>query len=261
MNTQKNFKNFFNDEEIKRRARRSFIFGGISAALGYTGWHWLHSSAPDNGISWPIRRVLSWNGKLFQSLFDPDRQSAPVKPPQAGKVPRFNGDLGLGPPIDPIRWRLQVTSDEDGSGEEDGKFFSLSALRLFPRASTATDFKCIEGWTDRMSYAGIRFSDFLKATGLGRRRDGSLYSYVGLMTPDGGYYVSMDMPSMLHPQTVLAYEMNERPLLNQDGAPLRLIIPVKYGIKSLKRIGRIWFSDQRPPDYWAERGYDWYAGL
>jgi DMSO/TMAO reductase YedYZ molybdopterin-dependent catalytic subunit len=81
------------------------------------------------------------------------------------------------------------------------------------------------------------------------------------MTPDGGYYVSIDMPSMLHPQTLLAFEMNERPLLNQDGAPLRLLIPVKYGIKSIKRIGRILFSKRRPPDYWAERGYDWYAGL
>ncbi|MFL5813013.1 MAG: molybdopterin-dependent oxidoreductase [Bdellovibrionia bacterium] len=247
--------------ELKRRARRSFIFGGISAALGYTGWHWLHSSAPADGISWPLRRVLEGNGKLFQSLFDSERQPHAVKPPQAGKVPRFNGDLGLGPPIDPVRWRLHVSSDEDGDGEEDGRFFSFAELRLLPRTSTATDFKCIEGWTDRMSYAGFRFSDFLKATGLGRRLDGTLYPYVGLMTPDGGYYVSIDMPSMLHPQTVLAYEMNERPLLNQDGAPLRLIIPVKYGIKSLKRVGKIWFSDRRPPDYWAERGYDWYAGL
>jgi DMSO/TMAO reductase YedYZ molybdopterin-dependent catalytic subunit len=55
--------------------------------------------------------------------------------------------------------------------------------------------------------------------------------------------------------------MNGRPLLPQDGAPLRLMIPVKYGIKSIKRIGKLWFSDTRPPDYWAERGYDWFAGL
>jgi len=44
------------------------------------------------------------------------------------------------------------------------------------------------------------------------------------------------------------------------GAPLRLVIPVKYGIKSIKQIGSIRFTNRRPPDYWAERGYDWYAG-
>ena len=41
----------------------------------------------------------------------------------------------------------------------------------------------------------------------------------------------------------------------------RLVIPVKYGIKNLKRIGKIFFSDKRPRDYWAEQGYDWFAGL
>ncbi len=240
---------------------RSFVFGGISVILGLVAWHWIHSSEPADGISWPIRRVLEWNGSLFQSLYSSQRQPAPIQPPPVGKLPRFNGSIGLGSPIDPEKWRLEVSSDED----DGGKSFSLTELKFFPRTITATEFKCIEGWTDPMSYAGIRFSDFMKETGLGRKRDGSLYSYVGLMTPpnENGevYYVSIDMPSMLHPQTLLAYEMNERPLLNRDGAPLRLLIPVKYGIKSIKRIGQIRFSDTRPPDYWAERGYDWFAGL
>ena len=67
-------------------------------------------------------------------------------------------------------------------------------------------------------------------------------------------------PSTLHPQTLLCYEMEGRPLTPDHGAPLRLLIPVKYGIKSLKQIGTIRFTDRRPADYWAERGYDWYAG-
>ncbi len=54
--------------------------------------------------------------------------------------------------------------------------------------------------------------------------------------------------------------MNGEPLQPEHGAPLRLVIPVKYGIKSIKRIGSIHFTDKRPDDYWAERGYDWYAG-
>jgi DMSO/TMAO reductase YedYZ molybdopterin-dependent catalytic subunit len=244
---------------MKNQTRRSFIFGGVSAALGYAGWHWLHSNEQDDGISWPIRRVLNWNGDLFQSLFSQKREPAPVPPPPAGKVPRFNGNLGLKKAIDPVTWRLHVFVD--GEGKEAERSFSLTELKLFPRTSTAGDLRCIEGWSDRISYAGIRFSDFLKTTGVGKKKDGNYFRYVGLMTPDGEYYVSIDMPSMLHPQTLLAYEMNERPLLAQDGAPLRLVIPVKYGIKNIKRIDKIWFSDTRPPDYWADRGYDWYAGL
>ncbi len=84
--------------------------------------------------------------------------------------------------------------------------------------------------------------------------------YVGMQTPDKKYYVGIDMPSALQPQTLLCYEMNGQPLPLNQGYPLRLIIPVKYGIKHLKRIGTLFFSNEKPADYWAERGYDYYAG-
>jgi hypothetical protein len=72
--------------------------------------------------------------------------------------------------------------------------------------------------------------------------------------------MGIDAESAFHPQTLLCYEMNGMPLAPEHGAPLRLVIPVKYGIKNLKRIGTIHFTDERPADYWAERGYDWYVG-
>jgi DMSO/TMAO reductase YedYZ molybdopterin-dependent catalytic subunit len=137
----------------------------------------------------------------------------------------------------------------------------LSEFYAIPKVGYSTDFRCIEGWSEETQFAGARFSDFLEAYKLGKKADGNYYDYVGLETPDGKYFVSIDMESMLHPQTVLAYEMNEHPLSLKNGAPLRLIIPIKYGIKSLKRIGKIIFSDTRPPDYWANKGYDWYSGL
>lgn len=71
--------------------------------------------------------------------------------------------------------------------------------------------------------------------------------YVGLATGNEEYYVGIDMPSAMHHQTILAYEVNEKPLSPEQGQPLRLIIPVKYGIKNLKRIGSISFSNQRRP--------------
>ena len=80
-------------------------------------------------------------------------------------------------------------------------------------------------------------------------------------TPNGKYYVGLETESALHPQTLLAYEMNGMPIRPEHGAPLRLIIPVKYGIKNLKLIGKISFAEKRPRDYWAERGYDYNSGL
>ncbi len=55
--------------------------------------------------------------------------------------------------------------------------------------------------------------------------------------------------------------MNGEVLTSNHGAPLRLASPTKYGIKQLKRIGRIDFMNERPEDYWANEGYDWYSGL
>ena len=94
-----------------------------------------------------------------------------------------------------------------------------------------------------------------------RTEHASESKYLGLATPDEEYYVGIDMPSALHPQTILCYELNGKPLPMNQGFPLRLIIPVKYGVKSLKRIGTMYFGNERPPDYWAERGYDYYSGL
>ena len=163
--------------------------------------------------------------------------------------------LGLESPVDLKNYVVRV--------ESGGKELKLpvNMFHLIPKSSYSTDFRCIEGWSEETHYAGARFSDFMDLYGVGKKADGSYYQYVGLETPDGEYYVSIDMESMMHEQTVLAYEMNEAPLSLENGAPIRLIIPIKYGIKSLKRIGRIFFSDSRPPDYWALRGYDWYSGL
>src|SRR5258708_24651786 len=106
-------------------------------------------------------------------------------------------------------------------------------------------------------WGGVRFRDFIQHHAPGSERA----PYVAMATPNREYYIGIDMASALHPQTLLAYEMNGRLLEDEHGAPLRLVTPVKYGIKNIKRIGTISFPDRAPRDYWAERGYDYYAGL
>lgn len=152
---------------------------------------------------------------------------------------------------------------------EPGLLLTLADIRRLPRVEMTTQLKCIEGWSVIVNWAGARLSDFMETyqpptrnntSPDVRNRPQDLVRYVSMETPDGEYYVGLDMASALHPQTILCYEMNGQPLSPQHGAPLRLVTPVKYGIKHIKRIGRIAFTDTRPKDYWAERGYDWYSG-
>lgn len=149
-----------------------------------------------------------------------------------------------------------------------GLLLTLADIRALPRTEMTTEFKCVEGWSVVVHWAGARFADFITQF-QPLTRDGSppdinrpdqLPRYVSLVTPDGGYFVGMDILSALHRQTLLCYEMNGAPLTLAHGAPLRIVTPTKYGYKQIKRIGRITFTDTRPADYWAERGYDYDAG-
>ncbi len=166
--------------------------------------------------------------------------------------------------VDVKNWRLQV-SNEHGKSVE----FTLDDIKRLPRHEQVTELKCIEGWSEITHWAGCRLSDLLDLSEVAIRSGEKepvststhAYSYVAISTRDGGYYVGLDLESAVHPQTLLAYDMNWQPLTPGHGAPLRLVIPVKYGIKNIKQIASIRLSDDRPPDFWAERGYDWFAGL
>jgi Oxidoreductase molybdopterin binding domain len=252
------------EQEMRRLTRRSFTVGGAAALLGVGGWYWLRTRALDAGIPWPLRRVLDFNGGLAQAYFKETRL-APTFALDRAREPRVNGTIGMERPVDAARWQVHV----DSIAGQAPRAFSLEAIQALPRVEMATELKCIEGWSDVVHWTGARFSDFLKEYRLGTRSGNAhdpaanaheLYDFVQLETPGGGYYVGLDMASALHPQTLLCYAMNGQPLTASHGAPLRLVITVKYGIKNIKRIGRIRFLDRRPADYWAERGYDWYAG-
>jgi len=253
------------ERQMRRLTRRGFITGGAAALAGLGAWRWLATATPEDGVPWPLRRVLRWNESLAESLGSP-HGLAPTFPSNAARGPaRTNGLIGLDNDVDSTRWRLRVQHESRGE-----KTIRLQDVLALPRHDLATEFKCVEGWNEVMHFSGVRFVDFATRFGLATRSGRApdplgnpkdLYRYVYLATPDEDYYVGLDMASALHPQTLLCDAMNGHPLSRQHGAPLRLYLAVKYGYKSLKRIGIIRFQDQRPADYWAARGYDWYAGL
>jgi hypothetical protein len=253
------------DRRLRRLSRRGFAWAGVAALAGFAGWRWLVTRSEDDGLPWPLRRVLEIDERLARGAFRASRLS-PEFPRSAARMPRVNGTIGLESDLDLSAWRLKVVG---AAGDQARQSLTLDAIKALPRFETTTELRCIEGWSEVVYWAGARLTDLASATGLatrsGRLADpighgGDLLGYAALETPDREYYVGLDMASALHPQTLLCYEMDGRPLTSEHGAPLRLVIPVKYGIKSLKRIGTIRFTDERPADYWAERGYDWYSG-
>lgn len=251
------------DRQIRRMTRRSFAVGGLAAGAGLLGWLGLRSASLEDGIPWPLRRVLEFNEKLAGAVSSESRL-APEFSQDRATEPCVNGVIGLDEDFDPATWRLQVFSP--GSAP---KRFTLEDIKALPAVSMTTELKCIEGWSNVVHWTGARLVDFAAKYGLGSRSGkpfnadrklANLFDYARMETPTGAYYVGLDTASALHPQTLLCYAMNGEPLTPGHGAPLRLVIPVKYGIKNIKRIGTIRFTDERPGDYWAERGYDWYAG-
>ncbi|MGL4550185.1 MAG: molybdopterin-dependent oxidoreductase [Gemmataceae bacterium] len=237
-------------DQVRAMTRRAFGALALGAAAAGGGWWWLRAQPDDADLPWPLRAVHGVNERVGRALFSP-RNLAPEFPAAAiTDGPRVNGSIGR--PGD-AGWPVRVETP-------DGPARTSSVARLLaglPRAEHVTELKCIEGWSQVVRWGGVRFADAAARHGW----PVEACPYVGLETPDGGYQVGLDTPSAMHPQTLLCDTMNGEPLPEPHGGPLRVVIPVKYGIKNLKWLGVIRFGTARPADYWAARGYDWYAGL
>jgi hypothetical protein len=245
------------DRAVNRLGRRSFLRFSVFTVLGVAAWKsWflLKDAAHRNGVQGPLRRGLFLDEKIFSPTLSPDHLAPTYPTSAAASNVRRNGNIGLSNNgFDAAAWCLNVTK-ANGEVLE----IPLSELQALPKTDPVFEFKCIEGWSQISWWGGVRFSDLVEHYQL--QKEVAL-NYVGLATPDDQYYVGIDTPSAMHPQTLLCYEMNGKPLAVAHGAPLRLIIPIKYGVKSLKRVGKVFFGNERPRDYWFERGYDYYCGL
>lgn len=245
------------EKQISRRTAISFGLFFLANRAGWLGWRWLRNQPLDGGlrggIQEPLRDVLNTNEKIFKAGFHPNRLAKEFTKQQAVANARVNGAIGMNNEEDTNSWKLNVQKKDSSYLE-----ISLEDIKKLPKTEVIYNFKCIEGWSQITWWGGVRLSDFLDHYGLVAEKQ---MQYIGLVTPDEEYYVGIDMPAALHPQTILCYEHNGKPLSTEHGYPLRLIIPVKYGIKSLKRIGLLFFDNDKPADYWAERGYDYYSGL
>lgn len=237
--------------EFRKKNRRSFLTWiglGATAAFGIQS---VFKAEEDRGVPWPLRRLNELGESIWKSQFHDG--TVEVRSERVTGPPRRNGNIGITEELNADTWRLIVSSP---TLEEDLSI-SLADLRKLPQITETFEFKCIEGWSEWMTFKGVRFADFMANYGM----TADSPQYAGMTSVDGAYYVAMDLKSLLHSQTMLCLEMNGEVLTPIHGFPVRLITAVKYGVKNIKQIGRISFTETQPADYWAENGYGEYLGL
>jgi DMSO/TMAO reductase YedYZ molybdopterin-dependent catalytic subunit len=156
------------------------------------------------------------------------------------------------PEIDPAKFQLIV----NGAVKQPMQF-SLAQLQQLPLTSMIIRHICVEGWAAIVQWGGVRLYDLAR---LVQPQAGAKYVY---FKSDDGYSSSWDIASALHPQTLMAYQMNGAPLPIDNGAPLRLAAPIKLGYKQSKWVTEITFTDRLSAStgYWEDQGYEWFGGL
>ncbi|MCC5639996.1 molybdopterin-dependent oxidoreductase [Nostoc sp. CHAB 5844] len=156
------------------------------------------------------------------------------------------------PQIDPVKFRLVI----DGEVNQPMQL-SMADIQKLPLTSMVIRHVCVEGWAAIVQWGGVRLQDLLNLV-----QPKSQVRYAYFQSADN-YYESWDIASVLHPQTLLAYQKNGQPLSADNGAPLRLAAPIKLGYKQSKWVTRITLTSNlsSKKGYWIDQGYEWFGGI
>ncbi len=216
----------------------------LAAACGWDGGNALRPRLLD------VSRFNDWVGEKI--LFSPTRLARTYDPAQRSpSLPSYFISEMTPMLRDPSAWRLRV----DGLVRRPLDL-SLDDLMRMPAVSYTVKHHCVEGWSAIASWHGVPVSAVVeRCQPLGAAR------YISFVSFDSDYSNGWDLASAMHPQTILAYGMNDNPLPPAHGAPLRLYSPTKLGYKLTKYLVSMTFTDQRPGGYWEDQGYPWFAGI
>jgi DMSO/TMAO reductase YedYZ molybdopterin-dependent catalytic subunit len=230
--------------------RRDFLVrsaaAGASALLGACNW----GAGPvrDAGSRFsPVNDALS--GLLFSSRLAREYPVAQRTP--GSRFPSYFVSAGTPMLMEPAAWRLAVSGLVRRP-----QSFTIEQLMALPRTQYTVKHHCVEGWTAIATWAGAPFR------ALAERVDALPQAkYVHFKSFDSGYSNGWDIASAMHPQTILAYAFNDRPIMPDHGAPLRLYSPTKLGYKLTKYLVSVEFTDRKPGGYWEDEGYPWFGGV
>ena len=165
-----------------------------------------------------------------------------------------------------LTWRLEV-----GGLVERPVQLSLDELKALPSRTQITRHDCVEGWSAIGKWTGVPLGMLLHSAGLKPEARYIVFhcadQYEQALDGAGWYYESIDLVDAFHPQTILAYALNDKALAVANGAPLRLRVERQLGYKQAKYLTRIEAVADLGQIYrgkggfWEDRGYEWYAGI
>jgi DMSO/TMAO reductase YedYZ molybdopterin-dependent catalytic subunit len=142
--------------------------------------------------------------------------------------------------------KMKVKVDARGTAKLAGTL-TFDVLEKLPRFSYVVRLQCGAPMPrGTVKWTGVRFADFAEAVGAQK------FAHYGRLVGSDGYFIDEDMTTLMHPQVILAWQLNDAPIPPQHGAPLRLIVPFRYGARSLKAIQEIQFTATSfaPPKPW-----------
>ena len=199
-----------------------------------------------------LKAMSQWNDRAQAALFRPNHLAPTFAPSQVVKPPRFNAyyDVEDVAPIDAANWKLELAGLI-----EDKRPWTLHQIHELPEQEIIVRHICVEGWDYIGQWSGINLGEFLKRIGADLTA-----KYVSFRCADD-YYGSIDMPSALHPQTLLATKYAGEPITDPFGFPLRLRTAVKLGFKNPKWITAMEVTNTFRGGYWEDRGFNWFSGI
>jgi DMSO/TMAO reductase YedYZ molybdopterin-dependent catalytic subunit len=224
--------------------KRLLTLGGLSMLTGC-------SLTDDESVNRFLTAVSRLNDRAQAALFDPKLLAPTYTEAQLTRPVPFNAYYGIDdvPQVDGSDYKLTVSGLVTGQ-----RSWTLPQLYALPHAEQITRHICVEGWSAIGRWGGTPFADFLRRIGA----DTSA-KYVGFKCADD-YYESIDMPTALHPQTLLTFSYDGERLPAKYGFPMKLRMPTKLGYKNPKHIVAISVTNQYPGGYWENQGYNWFGG-
>ena len=234
-------------ETINRRKvlRGALSLGALSMLTGCD----VTSRSSVQGV---LKTVSQWNDRAQAALFRPNHLAPTFSPSQVVKPPRFNAyyDVEDVAPVDAGTWKLELAGLI-----EDKRPWTASQIYELPEQEIIVRHICVEGWDYIGQWSGVNLRWFLERIGADLTA-----KYVSFRCADD-YYGSIDMPSALHPQTLLATKYAGEPITDPFGFPLRLRTAVKLGFKNPKWITAMEVTNTYRGGYWEDRGFNWFSGI
>ena len=230
-------------------ARRQFLKHSIS--LGSLALLTGCDASTDEGIEKMLGSVSRFNDRVQWALFNPDRL-AQTYPDSMIQMPfPFNAYYGMNEVrhVDGNAWKLEVSGMV-----ADKRAWTLPDFAKMPQVAYTTRHICVEGWSAIGKWGGVPLKTFLEKVGADMSA-----RYIGFKCADD-YYTSIDMPTALHPQTLMSFTFADRTLPAEFGYPMKIRMPTKLGYKNPKHVMAMFVTNTNPGGYWEDQGYNWFGG-